>query len=174
MRETKKAKKSETTATGKWIEPGVPHSGWTWVQTIDYGKPSKTCEMCEVRKIRFAHVMTHPTFKGKLEVGCVCSGHMEKGYAAAKKRENDLKNYERRMRRFPYLKGWMTSQRGNPHITIEGHHVVVYPTRIGWGTRLTLPSGATVGSVGSLSREEAMIASYKAYVKNVTGGAIQL
>jgi hypothetical protein len=38
--------------TGKWIQPGVPHKGWTCVDIEDLDAPDSICEMCEVQEER--------------------------------------------------------------------------------------------------------------------------
>jgi hypothetical protein len=63
---------------GKWSTPGVPHKGWTCIDTDDLGANGKQiCQMCETSQIRWAHTMTHSDYKGQLVVGVVCAGHME-------------------------------------------------------------------------------------------------
>src|SRR5262249_6875738 len=49
-----------------------------------------TCEMCESQEVRYVHIMTHPNYKGQLEVGCVCAGNMGEGYAVASRREREF------------------------------------------------------------------------------------
>jgi hypothetical protein len=45
-------------ATGKWIEPGVPHKGWVCVAITDLEEVDAVCEMCEVQEIRYVHSST--------------------------------------------------------------------------------------------------------------------
>jgi hypothetical protein len=86
-------------ATGKWKVPGVPHKGWTCIDTEDLMEGhSETCEMCEVQEIRFVHIMEHPGYPGSLRCGCVCAGHLEANYKAARDRERGLKAVRSRQR----------------------------------------------------------------------------
>jgi hypothetical protein len=78
-------------ATGKWKVPGVPHKGWTCIDTEDLMEGnSETCEMCEVQDIRFAHVMEHKEYPDLLRCGCDCAGHMEGNLKAAEARKRGL------------------------------------------------------------------------------------
>ena len=110
----------KTTATGKWTDPGVPHRGWICVDMEDSGGVFNTCEMCEVQEIRFLHTMEHASYPGRLVCGCICAGHMEEDYAAARKREKVLVNRARRRLNWPDRAGWRVSARGNPYIQWAG------------------------------------------------------
>jgi hypothetical protein len=117
-----------TTGTGKWAEPGVPHRGWECVHIEDLGEPSATCEMCQVMTIRFVHTMSHPDYGDELRVGCVCAGHMEEDYEAAKSRETAMRARSSRRAKFPDRAGWRLSARGNRFINVGGFNIVAYPT----------------------------------------------
>lgn len=82
----------ETTATGKWTQPSVPHKGWHCVDIEELEEQDHLCEMCEARLVRFVHVMEHRGYDEVLRVGCVCAGHMEEDLAGARNREAAYKN----------------------------------------------------------------------------------
>lgn len=42
----------ETTATGKWVQAGVPHKGWSCVDIEELEEQEHLCEMCEARRAR--------------------------------------------------------------------------------------------------------------------------
>ena len=119
----------------KWGQPDVPQTGWSCVGIEDLGKLGQTCEMCERQEIRYVHSMWHPEYPDTLECGCVRAGHMEQDLAAAKRREHDLKLRAARRERLASRR-WSVSRSGNEYINLDGHNVVVYPQRTGWGFRL--------------------------------------
>jgi hypothetical protein len=128
---------SESTGTGKWAQPGVPHKGWSCIGIDDLGEPSATCEMCERQEIRCVHTMRHPDYPDQLECGWVCAGHMEQDLVGAQSRESRLRNAASRRKRWLSRK-WKTSAKGNPHLSAGGFHVTVYPSRLQhWAFHLT-------------------------------------
>tara|TARA_Y100000813_G_scaffold174866_1_gene139865 strand:- start:41 stop:562 length:522 start_codon:yes stop_codon:yes gene_type:complete len=126
----------ETTATGKWTQPGVPHKGWRCVDIEELEEQDHLCEMCESRMVRFVHVMEHDNYDEELRVGCVCAGHMEEDLVGARQRETAFKNS--RSRRSRWLKRiWRLSAAGNEFLnTNDGFNVVVYRTGENWGARV--------------------------------------
>src|SRR5262249_17023418 len=94
------------------------------------------CEMCEVQSIRYVHVMTHPLYPD-LRCGCVCAGHMEEDYAAARQREHQFKLRQARRSRW-LTRRWRCSQQGNDFLNTDGFNVVVFPRPGGvWSARVT-------------------------------------
>lgn len=85
---------------GKWVQPGVPHKGWTCVDLDDLGVPDAVCEMCETQEIRYVHYMQHRDYPAVLGVGCVCAEYMEQDYEAPRQRERNLVNAARRRERW--------------------------------------------------------------------------
>jgi hypothetical protein len=70
---------------GKWARDDYPHSGWQCAEVRDDGS---TCEMCEVQKIVYVHLMTHELLPGvALECGLICAGHMRGDLEYARLRE---------------------------------------------------------------------------------------
>lgn len=123
-------------AHGKWSQPGVPHKGWYCVEMRDLHEEEaeyQICEMCEKQTIRYVHVMEHPSYPNQLECGCDCAGYMEGNLKRAESRDRELKNRATRRGKFPNLKGWKTSQRGNAYISKDGLHAVVTKNRNGYG-----------------------------------------
>lgn len=121
----------ETTGSGKWAQPGVPHKGWTCVNVEDLGEPSAVCEMCERMEIRYVHYMEHPDYPGHLGCGCVCAGHMEEDYDRARDREKALRNAAARRNRW-LSRNWRTSAKGNDYLNVDGYNVVVFHHVSGW------------------------------------------
>ena len=131
--------------TGKWREPGVPHRGWSCVDVYDdrededddgEGELTFVCQMCEVQRIRYVHVMQHPDYPDELHVGCICAGNMEQDLVGARQRETNFR--KRRSRKSKWLtRDWRTSVVGNEFINTDGYNIVVYPKAgAGWGARV--------------------------------------
>ena len=127
---------------GKWSDAGVPHKGWSCIETDDVGSSDKRiCEMCETSEIRYTHTMTHPKFKGRLVVGVVCAGHMEGDLVGAKDRERVVRNRTSRRQRWPHSR-WKTSLNGNLHRNHGGYKCLVKKWPQGWQLMvLPLPDG---------------------------------
>lgn len=103
----------------RWNKTGIPHKGWTCSFIEDLETPDHECEMCGQQNIRYVHEMSHPEYKGLLQVGCVCAGKMENNYKAAKERERRLKTYQRA--------SWKTSKNGNLYLkTKDGFIATIY------------------------------------------------
>ena len=111
---------------GKWAQAGVPKRGWVCDGEEDLGSPSATCEMCETQEIRFVHYMVHSDYPDALACGCVCAGHMEEDYAAARAREKGMKNRARRRSSWPDRAGWHLSRAGNWTIKQDGYQMTVF------------------------------------------------
>src|SRR6516165_11351705 len=82
----------------EWLRE-VPHKGWTCTCVEDLEEPCEICEMCESQEIRYVHTMAHPRYPEALRCGRICAGQMERDYAAAWKREAELKRRGRKPRR---------------------------------------------------------------------------
>jgi hypothetical protein len=126
-------------STGKWCQPGVPHKGWTCVDVEDLGPDEAdhaTCEMCEVMQIRYVHMMTHPDYPFEpLGCGCICAGHMEGDYTAARQREHQFKLRQARRSRW-LTRRWRYSRHGNEFLNTDGFNVVVYQQGNTWSARV--------------------------------------
>lgn len=126
----------ETTATGKWTQPGVPHKGWRCVDIEELEEQDHLCEMCETRLVRFVPVMEHDDYDDVLRVGCVCAGHMEEDLVGARKREAAYRNDRSRRSRW-LQRRWRLSAAGNEYLnTNDGFNVVVYRKGVIWGARV--------------------------------------
>ena len=123
--------------TGKWSQPGVPHTGWICIDIEDLGALDAVCEMCDAREIRYVHHMEHPAYPESLRVGCVCAGNMEGDYDRPIKRERALKNAAQRRSRW-LSRRWRTSVKGNPYLNTDGMNIAVFQRKPGvWGARIT-------------------------------------
>lgn len=126
----------ETTATGKWAQPGVPHRGWRCVDIEERDEQDHLCEMCEARLVRYVHVMEHEYYDAVLQVGCVCAGHMEEDLVGARRREASFKN-DRSRRKHWLSRSWRASAAGNDYLnTSDGFNVVVFRRGLIWGARV--------------------------------------
>lgn len=125
---------------GKWIEKGVPHSGWSFVGAADLGNPDDICQMCERGKIRYVHFMKHPDYPDILRCGRECAGRMEGDTAAAKARDRHMRNAARRRRKFLTRKTWKTSLKGDLHISLDGYYVIISRKPDGYGVAVGFPS----------------------------------
>jgi hypothetical protein len=153
---------------GKWSTPGVPHKGWTCIDTDDLGSDDmKICEMCETSEIRYAHKMTHPDYKGPLVVGVVCAGHMEEDVVRAKDRERQVRNRSSRRERWPHSR-WKTSRSGNEYRNHAGYNCVVKQWPQGWQVLITpLPEGQLIaGKKRFATSEEAKLAAFDYIAKH--------
>lgn len=78
--------------------------------------------------------MEHADYDGTVAAGCVCAEHMEEDYSSperpsrAKAREGLLRNSASRMKRWLTLRGWKLSRKGNPYISKNAYHIVIFPT----------------------------------------------
>jgi hypothetical protein len=125
---------SETRGTGKWCVPGVPHRGWTYVDAEDLGEPDFICEMCEGMAIRYVHTITHPEYPD-LRSGCICAGHTEGDYVAARRRAHQFRLRKARQSRW-LTRHWRCSQQGNEFLNTDGFNVVVFQRGNVWGARV--------------------------------------
>lgn len=125
-------------STGKWLQPGVPHKGWSWLDVHDLGEPAQTCEMCEVSEIRYVHTLSHPEYSGALEVGCICAEHMAEDYAGPREREATLRGLAGRRQRWQHRQ-WHRFGFGSQtrYVRTSGFQIEVYPDRDGWRVRIT-------------------------------------
>lgn len=125
-------------ATGRWADTVTPKRGWTCIYAEDLGQGNTIeCQMCEREQVRYLHHMRHgdqnPMY---LEVGCICSGHMEgrfddensiaQAVRNAQRRTTNLQNRNTRRLAFPNLDGWQMSRNNNPYLrNYHGHHIVI-------------------------------------------------
>jgi hypothetical protein len=122
--------------SGKWRERDVPHKGWTFVDFLDLGEPSQTCEMCEAVTIRYVHYMSHPDYPEQLGVGCVCAENMSEDRVGPKEREKRVANAAKRRSNW-LTRTWRESRAGNSYLNVRGYNVVVYRTQGGWSFRIS-------------------------------------
>jgi len=132
---------AETRGSGKWVQLGVPHKGWTCTGVEDLEEPSMVCEMCETQEIRYVHYMEHPDYPDVLGVGCICAGYMEADYEGARQREQSLKSNGRRRGKW-LERSWRRSAAGNEYLNVSGYNVVIYKRAHGtvgpaWGFTIT-------------------------------------
>lgn len=124
---------------GKWAQRGVPHKGWTCINTEDLGEPSMRCEMCEQSEIRYVQYMHHPNYATALACGIVCAGHMEESLVRAERREKRMVSAARRRIQFPKLKGWYLNRSGNWQIKLRRCRVTIFQKSTGWSAVVRHP-----------------------------------
>jgi hypothetical protein len=155
---------------GKWAQAGVPHKGWTCVDCYDDGEDgeelSRVCEMCETTPIRWVHVMEHPDWPGRLEVGKVCAAHMSEDYEGAQRREADCKSLSKRRERW-LVTGWKRSNAGNPYKNKGPFNVVVFNRGGGWSMRVERRETGQRWALKEPRKtaEEAALAAFEAIVE---------
>jgi hypothetical protein len=92
--------------------------------------------MCEVMIVRYVHTMEHPNYPERLDVGCICAGHMEQDVVGARKRETDFKRSLARRSRWVSSGKWRLSARGNSYINSDGFNIVTFQSGPRWSARL--------------------------------------
>lgn len=129
---------------GKWGQRGVPHKGWSFVEEEDLGEPSETCQMCETLDIRYVHIMQHPDYLGGvLRCGCICAGHMAEDLKGARDREAGMKSRANRRMRFPVLKSWNRTAKGNERLDYRGRRIVIFRRGASYKVMIVRPDGTT-------------------------------
>ena len=162
------------TAPGRWGDQTVPKSGWECEGFRDLNPEDGTpfeeyhavCEMCELKHIRYQHVMTHSQWPGPILAGVVCAGKMENNKAAAKRRERDAINRSKRRERWPNLRTWNVSERGSHHISRDGIHILIYRQKNRqWRIRVKCEHTGDYcrGKKQFTTLEEAKLKSFEAY-----------
>lgn len=132
-------------SSGLWKRSDVPHHGWEYYDWRDLGEPTETCQMCEAQLIRYVHIMVHPDYHKKLEVGCICAGNMSADMEGAKLREKGFKALGRRRDNF-LTRRWVLKY--NPdydsylqYINLDGWHVSVWCREDGsWAGKIVDPN----------------------------------
>jgi hypothetical protein len=129
-----------------WSTPGIPHAGWRCVDAIDTDAADHECEMCGQEFIRYVHVMLHPEYPKRLNVGCVCAGHMEGDAKAAKARDGRMRSRAEKRRRFAASPQWKRTKKGGYRRKVAGQTFVVfqqkYSGRFGYGAMSVVPGTA--------------------------------
>jgi len=78
-----------------WNKRGLPHRGWidggVWDACNGADDPETIvrCEMCGQTRVRLLHLMTHPEYKGILQVGPICAEKMVLGYVTKAKKDSE-------------------------------------------------------------------------------------
>jgi hypothetical protein len=128
--------------TGKWLRNDVPHTGWSCTGIEDGGS---ICQMCEVTRIAYRHIMVHDKYPLPLECGCVCAGfmtedprteHLRELLYRWRKLQADTpieklrrKGWRRGSHKMGHVFGW--SFRGTKHSPIDNFDVEISDTD-GW------------------------------------------
>lgn len=115
----------EMSAPGKWGLPDFPNRDWTCVAVEDLGDVDAVCQMCEVKEIRYVHIVEHPDGLS-LGAGCVCAGKMEGSPNAPVQRERSLKNRARRLQNW-LSAAWKQHPKGTLTRTKNGCRCVLVP-----------------------------------------------
>ena len=153
-------------------QPGVPHKRWSLQDVIDlhidegreYGDYER-CQFCGQEQIRYVHLVRHVSYPDTLRVGCICAEHMTEDYVNPRRIEGELRRRAMRRSRWPNLRAWRQSRKGNWYMnTKDGHNVGIFETEDGgymvWidnrSGRIKYPSlhAAKIGIFDALERLE--------------------
>lgn len=115
-----------------WDRPDLPRRGWYCTDVIDNEEATFQCELSSYPAVRYIHVVMHDEVIEPLNVGCVCAGHLEEDYAAAKSRDNAARARSRRRRNWINSKKWRVSQKGNIWQKADGYHTVICSGGYDW------------------------------------------
>ncbi|MFA0963253.1 hypothetical protein AB9P05_15730 [Roseivirga sp. BDSF3-8] len=121
-----------------WTRAGIPRKGWALEGVIDIreeGQPVEdteyeTCMMCGNEKIRYVHLLSHPSVDDEFRVGCVCAEKLTEDYKNPKQKERELKNIARR-RQMWIAKPWKISKSGNPYLKLKEYKIVIFAVKEG-------------------------------------------
>lgn len=151
--------------------PGCPKTNWSWLRCIDLKEDEgldfedyEDCEYCGQEKIRFVHALTHSDWRGVIRVGQICAGRMTTvSPEELEKAEAILRNRSQRRQRFPRLKSWKVSAKGNQHIDYLGEHVIVMKRSAGYALKI----GRKFGELLYPTDREAMLKAFDVLVRRL-------
>ncbi len=154
--------------------PGCPKANWTWLDCIDLKEDQglefdeyEDCEFCGQEKIRYVHELKHTDWPHVIRVGRICAArYTTVSPAELEKHEAILKNRSQRRQRFPMLKSWKMSTKGNHHIDYLDHHILVVKKSNGFGIKIDNKWGTITFS----SERDAMLKAYDVVVKRAAAG----
>ena len=149
--------------------PGCPKANWTWHNCIDLKEDEgfefdeyEDCEFCGQEKIRYVHELTHTDWPQVIRVGRICAArYTATSPAELERHEAILKNRSQRRQRFPKLKAWKTSTKGNSHIDYLDHHILVVRRQGGFGLKID----SKWGTMTFPSERDAMFKAYDVVTK---------
>jgi hypothetical protein len=64
----------------------------------------------------------------KFYVGCICAEHIEEDYVGPRRREQQLRSRNRRLRRWCEGDDWRVSALGNRYLNVDGYNIVLFRT----------------------------------------------
>ena len=103
-------------------EWNAPLTGWRCEKVVDVREdeediplgmtsPLSNCELCDCNTVRYEHWMVNDLYFEPVIVGCICAGIMEGNIMAAKDREREIRNRQKRRRNF-VKRRWVESKKG--------------------------------------------------------------
>ncbi len=107
-----------------WKRDDVPHEGWQCEGIVDLGEPVGICRMCGHQIIRYVHIMRHPSYHRTIGAGCICAGRMEGSPEAARERETQFKNRQKRLETFMALPR-KRSRNGHEYVKYHGEIITL-------------------------------------------------
>ncbi len=107
-----------------WKRDDVPHEGWQCEGIVDLGEPVGICRMCGHQIIRYVHIMRHPNYHRTIGAGCICAGRMEGNPEAARERETQFKNRQKRLETFMSLPR-KRSRNGHEYVKYHGEIITL-------------------------------------------------
>lgn len=126
---------------GIWNQDGIPHKGWQYLGVEDLAEdvigeeeiPYETCEMCGQEKIRYVHILRHPSYPNVMRVGCVCAEKMLSDYDNPQETERVARNRANRRRNFMKQEWTLNPTKGNYSLRYRGERITLVNGRFGWG-----------------------------------------
>jgi hypothetical protein len=112
--------------------PTLPRRDWQLEEIEDRGEPSKICECCGVKPIRYVHHLRHQDVDASLEVGSECAKDLLRDPALALEADRVVRNFAARRENFTTLSNWrMTADRRGDRLRKDGFIFTVKQGRYG-------------------------------------------
>lgn len=75
----------------KFGRTDLPTTGWYLARMEELEYAEHICELCGKEKIRYVHIMKHDYIDKRIDVGCICAGHMLNDYDTPQQTEYEFK-----------------------------------------------------------------------------------
>jgi len=123
---------------GRWKDETFPREGWRFSMIKDMGDVATLCAMCQHARVRYAHVLVHPTLPGGILVGLQCAEALqEDDHFGPEKREREYRTDLRIKNDWP-KRPWKTSRIGNLYLNSRGFNISIWRKGPGFGITIRL------------------------------------